>query len=45
VRYLAEFLQHKLEVGIFGRVREHYRSDGDADRETFYATDARSSKE
>lgn len=36
VRYLAEFLKRKLEVGIFGRVREHYRNDSDADRAAFY---------
>lgn len=36
VRYLVQFLKRKLEVGIFGRVREHYRSDQDADREAFY---------
>ena len=36
VRYLVEFLEHKLEVGIFGRVREHYRKDSDQDRAQFY---------
>ncbi len=38
VRYLVEFLRRKLEVGIFGRVREHYRCDTDADRARFYGT-------
>jgi len=37
VRYLVEFLRRKLEVGIFGRVREHFRSDTPADREPFYS--------
>lgn len=36
VRYLVQFLRHKLDVGIFGRVREHYRSDSDFDRARFY---------
>lgn len=36
VRYLVDFLKRKLEVGIFGRVREHYRNDTDADRAAFY---------
>lgn len=36
VRYLVEFLRRKLAVGIFGRVREHYRHDSDADRAAFY---------
>ncbi len=36
VRYLINFLRHKLEVGIFGRAREHYRSDKDTDRKEFY---------
>lgn len=36
VRYLAEFLRRKLEVGVFGRVREHYRSDRAEDRAAFY---------
>lgn len=37
VRYLVEFLRRKLQIGIFGRVREHGRSDAPADREAFYA--------
>ncbi len=36
VRYLVDFLRRKLDVGIFGRVREHYRNDTDADRAAFY---------
>lgn len=36
VRYLVEFLRRKLEVGVFGRVREHYRTDVDTDRAAFY---------
>lgn len=38
VRYLVDFLRRKLDVGIFGRVREHYRSDRAEDRASFYAT-------
>lgn len=37
VRYLVDFLRRKLEIGIYGRAREHERSDSDADRELFYA--------
>lgn len=37
VRYLVDFLRRKLDVGIFGRAREHDRSDSDSDREAFYA--------
>jgi UDP-N-acetylglucosamine acyltransferase len=37
VRYLVEFLRRKLQIGIFGRVREHGRTDGPRDREGFYA--------
>lgn len=37
VRYLVAFLKRKLEVGVFGRVREHFRLDNDADRAKFYA--------
>lgn len=37
VRYLVECLTRKLEIGIFGRVREHYRKDNDQDRAKFYA--------
>jgi UDP-N-acetylglucosamine acyltransferase len=40
VRYLVDFLRRKLEIGIFGRVREHYRKDTDADRAGFYARSA-----
>ncbi|MFH1746708.1 MAG: acyl-ACP--UDP-N-acetylglucosamine O-acyltransferase [Planctomycetota bacterium] len=36
VRYLVEFLRRKMEVGIFGRVREYYRSDTAEDRQGFY---------
>lgn len=36
VRYLAEFLKRKLEVGVFGRAREHDRSDRPEDRAAFY---------
>lgn len=36
VRYLVDFLTRKLEIGIFGRVREHYRKDNDQDRAKFY---------
>ncbi len=36
VRYLVEFVQRKLEVGIYGRVRERYRTDQDDDRAAFY---------
>ena len=37
VRYLVEFLKRKLEVGVFGRVREHDRFDTPEDRAAFYA--------
>ena len=36
VRYLIDFLQRKLDIGVFGRVREASRSDQPADREKFY---------
>lgn len=36
VRYLVDFLKRKLEVGIYGRVREHFRCDRPEDREAFY---------
>lgn len=36
VRYLVYFLRRKLDVGIFGRVREHLRADSDADRAWYY---------
>jgi UDP-N-acetylglucosamine acyltransferase len=36
VRYLVEFLRRKLEIGIFGRVREHGRTDKPKDRAAFY---------
>jgi len=36
VRYLVEFLQRKLEIGVYGRVREHRRSDTNEDRLGFY---------
>lgn len=39
VRYLVGFLRQKLAVGIFGRVREHYRNDTDNDRAAFYGGD------
>ena len=38
VRYLVQFLRRKLEVGIFGRVREHERSDMPEDNAAFYGT-------
>jgi UDP-N-acetylglucosamine acyltransferase len=37
VRYLVEFLRRKLQVGIYGRVREHFRSDTPEDRAAFYS--------
>jgi UDP-N-acetylglucosamine acyltransferase len=36
VRYLVEFLRRKLDVGIFGRAREHDRTDTPEDRAAFY---------
>jgi UDP-N-acetylglucosamine acyltransferase len=36
VRYLVEFLKRKLEIGVFGRVRAHYRTDRPQDRKGFY---------
>jgi len=40
VRYLVDFLRRKLNIGIFGRVREHSRSDEETDREAFYGARA-----
>lgn len=37
VRYLVDFLKRKTAIGIFGRQREHFRTDSDADRAGFYA--------
>lgn len=37
VRYLCEFLRRKMNIGVFGRVREHMRSDSDEDRAAFYS--------
>lgn len=45
VRYLVEFLQRKLEIGIFGRVREHFRSDRPEDRAAFYEQPERKPQE
>lgn len=39
VRYLVDFIRRKLEIGVFGRVREHYRTDNDEDRKGFYGSD------
>ena len=36
VRYLIDFLKRKHEIGIFGRAREHFRSDREEDRDAFY---------
>jgi UDP-N-acetylglucosamine acyltransferase len=36
VRYLVDFLDRKLRVGIFGRYRESARLDDDGDRAAFY---------
>jgi UDP-N-acetylglucosamine acyltransferase len=36
VRYLVDFLKRKLEIGVFGRVRAHYRTDRPEDRKSFY---------
>jgi UDP-N-acetylglucosamine acyltransferase len=36
VRYLVDFLRRKLDIGIFGRVREHDRTDTPEDRAAFY---------
>lgn len=37
VREHVTFLRRKLQVGVFGRVREHLRDDTDADRAAFYS--------
>lgn len=37
VRYLVDFLRQKLSIGVYGRAREHARTDSDADRAGFYA--------
>jgi UDP-N-acetylglucosamine acyltransferase len=36
VRYLVDFLRRKLDVGIYGRVREYDRTDTPEDRAAFY---------
>ncbi len=36
VRYLVDFLQRKLDIGVFGRARESLRTDQPADRQSFY---------
>jgi UDP-N-acetylglucosamine acyltransferase len=36
VRYLVDFLRRKLDIGIFGRTREHDRTDTPSDRAAFY---------
>jgi len=36
VRYLVDFLRRKMEIGVFGRVRERQRCDSDDDRAGFY---------
>lgn len=36
VRYLADCLERKLQIGVFGRVREAARTDVPADRGKFY---------
>jgi UDP-N-acetylglucosamine acyltransferase len=36
VRYLVEFVKRKLEVGVYGRARERFRSDTPEDRARFY---------
>jgi UDP-N-acetylglucosamine acyltransferase len=36
VAYLVAFLRRKLEIGVYGRVREHYRTDQPEDRAAFY---------
>lgn len=38
---LVGFLRRQLEVGVFGRIREHSRSDSDQDREDFYESDGK----
>ncbi|RMF79071.1 MAG: acyl-ACP--UDP-N-acetylglucosamine O-acyltransferase [Planctomycetota bacterium] len=41
VRYLVEFLRRKIEIGVYGRVREALRSDADRDREAFYSASSK----
>jgi len=41
VRYLVEFVKRKLEVGVYGRAREYYRSDAPEDRAGFYRSGER----
>ena len=36
VRYLVTFLRRKLDIGVYGRAREHGRSDCPEDRAAFY---------
>lgn len=35
VRYLADFLRTKLEIGVFGRMRERHRRDNPKDRKAY----------
>ena len=39
VAYLVNFLRRQLDKGVFGRIREHFRSDSDQDREGFYGAE------
>lgn len=39
VAYLVAFLKRKLEVGVYGRVREHDRTDTADDRKGFYQSE------
>jgi UDP-N-acetylglucosamine acyltransferase len=36
VRYLVDFLRRKMDIGVFGRMREHARSDRASDIREFY---------
>jgi UDP-N-acetylglucosamine acyltransferase len=40
VRYLTASLRRKLEIGVFGRVREHFRTDCEEDRAAFYRAES-----
>ena len=39
VRYLVDFLKRKMEFGVFGRAREHFRCDQVEDLNGFYRRD------
>lgn len=45
VRYFCDFIRRKLAIGIYGRAREHFRTDSFADRAAFYLAGSQGSDE